>query len=356
MKIAIGHDLIGTHTDGKPQSFSATWKALADDMGVSADVIDPLVPGALDGIGAYDGFIWRYTFKLPWTDAAPRLMRSVEDEHHIPVWPSRVLRDTFENKIAQAYLLDAIDIPHPRSWIFWRRQDALDALDALPYPLVAKLSRGVKSEGVALIRDRDDAARLVRQMFTLGAGSLDFLRSRRSRMLGRYTPLLGALRAGRIEGNHEQGYVLLQEFLPGNGFDTRLVVQGDCAAGSRRLNRDGDFRASGSGRSDFDAAAINPRAVALAFRLADTLQVRSLVVDVMERDGEPVMGEFSYSMAAHVVQRFQGHWRRGPEGIVHHDAPMDWPRLILEDFLVEVRSRRSPDFPARMPRAVNGRA
>lgn len=353
MKIAIGYDYIGKHSDGQPQSFSSMWKAHADAAGIEAEVLDPLAPGAIDRIAEFDGFIWRYNFRLPWTDAAPRLIAALETATGMPVWPARVLRDMFENKVAQAYMLDALDIPRPRSWVFWRERDALAALDDLPLPLVAKLSRGVKSDGVALIRTKDEARALFRQMFSFGTQSMDFLRSPRHRLFGRYTPALRALRSGGVKGNLEQGYVMLQEFLAGNDFDTRLVVQGDCVAGSRRLNRAGDFRASGSGMSDFDAEAIHPGAVRLALDLAERLGVRSLVVDILQRDGAPVMGEFSYTMAAHVVAKFQGHWRRTPDGIVRVEQALDWPAMIFDDFVAEVRAHVTRGFP-RPVRAASG--
>ena len=127
--------------------------------------------------------------------------------------------------------------------------------------------------------------------------------------------MVEALRQGRFKGNHERGYVIFQEFVEGNAFDTRVVIQGERAWASRRLNREGDFRASGSGVSDFDAKAISPAALALAWRVADAMGVRTLVADVMQRGEAPVMGEISYSMASHVVREMDGHWRRGPEGI-----------------------------------------
>ena len=65
----------------------------------------------------------------------------------LPVWPPRVLREIFENKIAQAYVLEALEIPSPRSWVYWREADARAALPELPLPLVAKLSRGGAATG-----------------------------------------------------------------------------------------------------------------------------------------------------------------------------------------------------------------
>ena len=54
----------------------------------------------------------------------------------------------------------------------------------------------------------------------------------------------------------QRDYLLVQEFLPGNGFDTRITVIGNRAFGFRRFNRPDDFRASGSGRIDWNPAAI----------------------------------------------------------------------------------------------------
>jgi hypothetical protein len=346
MKIAIGHDLITRDTDGNPQSFSAVWMARAQELGIVAEEVQPLLPGALDRIAGCDGFIWRYNFKLPWTDAAPRLMQAVENELRIPVWPARPLRDTFENKIAQAYLLEAAGVPHPRTWVFWRREDAMAALPELAFPLVAKLSRGVKSDGVALIQDRAEAEMLVRQMFSFGTQSLDFLRVPRHRRFGTYTQMLRAMRRGGIKGNLEHGYVLLQEFVPGNLGDTRVVVQGDVAVAGGRLNREGDFRASGSGRNNLDPANIHPKAIEVAFRLADAMRVSSVVIDVLLRGDEPVITEFSSSMAINAVRRFQGHWRRGPDGIVRSEEPVDWPRLVFDDFVAEVRAATAGEAPA----------
>ncbi|MFO1142334.1 MAG: hypothetical protein U1E59_08085 [Amaricoccus sp.] len=308
-------------------------------MGIEAEVFDPLLPGATSRIGGFEAFIWRYSPWAPWTDAAPRIMALVEEVYGLPVWPPRVLREAYESKITQADLLDALQIPSPRTWVYWREKDALAALPELPLPLVTKLSRGGRSEGVALISTRGEAELLIRQMFSIGLGSMGFMREKRERRWGKYTPLVRAMRRGRFKGSHERGYVLFQEFIPGNAFDTRVVIQGDRGWASRRMVREGDFRASGSGVSDLSAAAINPEALALTWRLADALGVRSLVTDVMQRDGRPVMGEFSFSMQAHPLRLWEGHWRRGADGIAWVDEPLDWPTAVFQDFIAEIQAR-----------------
>ena len=58
----------------------------------------------------------------------------------------------------------------------------------------------------------------------------------------------------------------------------------------------------------------------------------------MQRGDTPVMGEFSFSMAAHPCDIWEGHWLRGPDGIAWVDAPLDWPRAVFDDFIAEVGS------------------
>lgn len=79
----------------------------------------------------------------------------------------------------------------------------------------------------------------------------------------------------------EKGYVYFQEFLPGNTFDTRIVVIGKRAFGCVRDNRDKDFRASGSGRVDYTVERVDLQLVELALETAKKLQVQSLAVDFL---------------------------------------------------------------------------
>ena len=76
-------------------------------------------------------------------------------------------------------------------------------------------------------------------------------------------------------GNSTKTTVLFQEFLPCNDFDTRITVIGNRAFGFRRFNRANDFRASGSGKIDYDPKNIAPEMVQLAFDVTRRLNVQS---------------------------------------------------------------------------------
>ena len=264
-------------------------------------------PGATRRIGGFDAFIWRYSPWAPWTDAAPRIMALVEDVHGLPVWLLRgVARSLREQDHTGGPARRAAD-PEPADMgLLAREGRAGGPARKLPLPLVAKLSRGGRSEGVALISTRGEAERPIRQMFSIGLGSDGVHARRQGAALGKVHAAGPGDATRAVQGVARARLRALPGVHPGQhvryaGGDPGRPRLGQPADGSR-----GDFRASGSGVSDLSAAAINPETLALTWRLADALGVRSLVTDVMQRGDLPVMGEFSFSMQAHPLRLVLG--------------------------------------------------
>ena len=79
--------------------------------------------------------------------------------------------------------------------------------------------------------------------------------------------------------HNEKGYVYFQDFVPGNEYDTRLVVIGDRCFGVRRYCRKGDFRASGSGIKVYDPELIDKKCIQIAFEVANKLNTQSVALD-----------------------------------------------------------------------------
>lgn len=48
----------------------------------------------------------------------------------------------FDDKVGQKYLLEALQIPSPKSWVFYSRKETLHFVQNVQYPLVFKLERG----------------------------------------------------------------------------------------------------------------------------------------------------------------------------------------------------------------------
>jgi hypothetical protein len=125
------------------------------------------------------------------------------------------------------------------------------------------------------------------------------------------TRLVAAGRA--LSGRSVPPPIIFQEFLPNNEFDTRITVIGNRAFGFRRFNRPGDFRASGSGRIDWDHTKIEVEKVLFAFDVARRLGTQSLAVDILRApDGSVVMSEISYYYEGWAVAACPGPW--GPDG------------------------------------------
>jgi hypothetical protein len=209
---------------------------------------------------------------------------------------------------------------------------------------VIKLASGITSENVALLRGPDDARYWTRRLFEHGSVTLERERlvPRPRRMARRLLNAAQVVATGALppigtRTDLQKGYLLVQEFLEGNTFDTRITVIGNRAFAFRRLNRPDDFRASGSGRIDWDPAAIAEDAVALAFRVARRLGSQSLAVDVLRKNGAPVINEISYCYEGWAVEACPGHWRVSTAGQIEwvegHLAP---ERAILHDFLQRV--------------------
>jgi hypothetical protein len=106
-----------------------------------------------------------------------------------------------------------------------------------------------------------------------------------------------------------KNYVLFQRFLPGNNFDTRVTVIGDRAFAFRRMVRDDDFRASGSGRIDYDSTKIDPRCLEIAFATSRKMGFQSMAYDFLRNeDGEPEFCEVSYTYVSSAVHNCPGYW------------------------------------------------
>lgn len=154
------------------------------------------------------------------------------------------------------------------------------------------------------------------------------VRSAAQTLAGRYP------HAPNSEAGIEHGYFYAQQFLPDNAFDTRVTIIGNRAFGYRRMNRPGDFRASGSGlqNADFTTEKVDIEAVRLAFRAVLSLGADTLSTDILRCEDRPVLGEVGSAYPAWTVSRCRGHWvLRGDRD----DGQLDWVdgEMRVEDAL-----------------------
>lgn len=325
------------------QSFSARWHELAAQHGVATLDIDIFSNSAnwLDQLKDCDGFMWWFAQPLSVSRPGRRLIASLAHLGKIPTFPNLNTIWHFDDKAAQSYLLQLADIPTPATWVFWSKSQAEEFIDSADYPLVLKLSSGVISKNVELVHTRREARQHLDALFDSGMYALPPANLPWRWFVRRTSEAMRVLLSKPTDEEFHKGYLLLQEFLPGNDFDIRITIIGKRAFAFRRFNRPGDFRASGSGRIDWDPAGVPRDALLLAFQTARILQTQSLAVDVLRREGEPVIAEISYYYEGWAIAECPGHW----ELSTHTSEPV-WVEgamrpedAIWEDFIARLDSR-----------------
>jgi glutathione synthase/RimK-type ligase-like ATP-grasp enzyme len=344
--VAIQPDRL-TQKNGEEQSFSSRWALRAADIGVNLRTVNVYAPDFFTQLDGCDGFMWRFGYSPNPRLLAKRLLPAIEHGLGIPVFPSFETAWHFEDKIAQSYLLHAAGIPTPATWVFWDRTTALDFCRSATYPLVLKLSFGYQSTNVRLLNTFDEASSWIARLFGPGVTLLPPPAPKWRAALQRSRSVLRHLRGASVYDDLkyselQHGYFYVQEFVPANGYDIRVTVIGNRAFVFRRFNRPGDFRASGSGRIDWDARQIDEESVRLAFRAARHLRTQSLAVDLLQHGARKVLTEISYTYASWAVRDCPGHWvlqgdADGELGWI--DGPMHPEDAIFDDFVARLRSR-----------------
>jgi len=352
-KIAIQPDQLQLD-NGLNESYSERWICRARDLGHEVVVVDVFCDDIVDQLGPCDGFMWRFTHAPFPRLFAKRFVIAVEHGLDLIVFPDWRTCWHYDDKIAQYYLLTAAGIPTPRTWVFWRPEDALRFCRSASYPLVIKLSGGASSENVRIIEDFGKAKYWIGQMFSSGVFSLQSadsigFRERMRRFRSAFLCILrGQLPNPGFWFELNKNYLLVQEFLHGNQFDTRVTIIGNRAFAFRRFNRPDDFRASGSGDFSTDPSEVDLQFVRLGFNTAYALGAQSLAVDGLYGGNERVIAEISYTYVAWVIHECPGHWElRGSPAtgeLIWREGHIRSEDAIMEDFLQKINLKYREKF------------
>ncbi len=340
---------------GPPEKYDAAsprWAQLLESAGHDVKWVDVRAADILDQLAGCDGFMWRWAHFRGMGRIARRLLPVIERELGLLVYPDQSTCWHYDDKLAQAYLLEAAELPIPRTWIWFDANAAGNWVKTATYPLVLKLASGASSSNVRLLHDDLEAGVWIDRLFKCQVTNLTEEQFQPLNFRDRIRAAAEMLKSGgrSFLGNDglepQSGYVLFQEFLPDNPFDTRVTVIGNRAFAFRRFNRAGDFRASGSGKIDWDPNATDQRFVKLAFEAARRLKIQSGAIDGLYRNGECVIGEISYTYALWAVYRCPGHWRLDrdakPERLTWVPGQMRPEDAQVADFLQRLADRRSP--------------
>jgi glutathione synthase/RimK-type ligase-like ATP-grasp enzyme len=346
--------IVGIHPDRIGQeSYSERWTVFLEKRGIGVSQLNLLADDALAQAGKCDGVMWRWAHNPRDKQSASRILYTIEHFLGIPVYPQSRTSWHFDEKVAQFYILQAIKAPIPQTWLFWNRDEALCWAHNAPYPVVFKLSVGAGSANVIPVKSKEHAIKLINRAFRHGFFPYK-MNAYRHPLMPKSMPELKSLVRRSAEGlryallddypmlhplfwKPEYGYLYFQEFLPGNAFDTRVATIGKRAFGFRRLNRLGDFRASGSGLIEYERQKIDICCVEIAFRISSQCGFQTMAYDFLYRKNEPVITEMSYAYADSAVHNCPGYW---DDALNWHDGQM-WPEEAqVEDFINFIENRK----------------
>jgi hypothetical protein len=331
---------------GKPAGSDASsprWTTLLEQAGHSVRPVNVYRPDILDQVRGCDGFMWRWAHFGGMYQIARRLIPVLEGQLRLAVYPDQNTCWHYDDKAAQAFLLPGAGIPVPRTWVWFDYPSAREWISTASYPLVLKLAEGAASTNVVLVRSPQEAEVWLNRLFRSGLGTLQWKPwSWRKRLRAAAKCMLIGHPPAHPWPLH-RNYALFQEFLSGNDHDTRVTVIGDRAFAFRRFNRVNDFRASGSGLLDYDAAAVAPDFVRLAFLVARRLKTQSCAIDGLWKERQAVVGEISYTYVSSAVHECPGHWELQGEpetGTLQWVPGQMWPEEAqIADFLQRLERR-----------------
>jgi len=176
----------------------------------------------------------------------------------IPVFPSLEEILIYENKKYLSYWLEANRIPHPKTWIFYSEEEALQFIRTKVFPIVAKTNIGASGSGVTILYSLSEGQKYIAKAFS-GEGIKRKVgpKWRRKGFAKRVITKLVNLRELKVKlasyrmarAEIQKDFILLQEYIP-HSYEWRCVRIGDSFFAHKKLKyRD---KASGSLLKKYD--------------------------------------------------------------------------------------------------------
>jgi hypothetical protein len=194
--------------------------------------------------GSFDGLLaappgWTTPFKVLYDERVTILNINCG----IPVYPSLEEIYIYEDKKYFSYWLKANKIPHPATWVYYYKEEALEFTQKALYPMVAKTNLGASGSGVCFLHSIKDAEKYILNTFS-GRGITRNVgpKWKRKGFAGRVfrkllQPAQFRLKMSeytRSNSEHQKDFVILQQYIP-HDYEWRCVRIGDSFFAHKKL-------------------------------------------------------------------------------------------------------------------------
>jgi glutathione synthase/RimK-type ligase-like ATP-grasp enzyme len=326
MKIAIHYN----------EEFAKHWIAYCKEKNIPYKIVNCYDNDIVEQLTDCDALMWHFYHASPKDFLfAKQLLYSLQTSGK-KVFPDFNTMWHFDDKLGQKYLLESINAPFVPTSVFYDKTEAMEWAKNTVYPKVFKLRGGAGSANVKLVKSVAKAKKLIKKAFGKGFcqyNSAGILQERYKKYRQGKDTLWGVAKAvirliyktkfAKVHGN-EKGYVLFQDFIPGNHYDIRIIVIGEKAFGIKRMVRKNDFRASGSGNIVYDKSAIDENCVKIAFELNKKLKSQSLAIDYVFNKKQPLIVEISYGFVPQGYFPCEGYWDKNSIWHEGYFNPYGW--------------------------------
>lgn len=328
MKIAIHHRKIG---------FSERWIEYCKNKNIPFKLVNAFDTDIIAQLKDCQVLMWHHShINFEETIAAQSILTALEHAG-VKVFPDHNTAWHFDNKIAQKYLLEAIGAPLVTSYVFYDKKKALSWVEKTDFPKVFKLKNGAGSKNVRLVHSKQQAIKLINKSFGKGFLFIDKwnylkeLKYKKQASLPYLVDVIRGLKRGlfpkknRSQFQNERGYIYFQDFMPNNDSDTRVIVIGDKAFAVKRMVRENDFRASGSGNAFYDKGKIDLRCVKIAFEINAKIGAQSIGYDfVFDHENNPLIVEIGYGFKVEFYDLCPGYWDKNMTWHERKFMPQEW--------------------------------
>ncbi len=315
---------VGIHIDPGKQfvDYLKRYEIILKENGIDVIRMDSNDPKFWDQIKELDAFICRWSHYDVYRQRAKAILPVVEEHYQVKCFPNNKTAWHYDDKIRQYYLTKAYGYPMIDSYIFWDRYAAIDWSKSADLPIIFKLIGGAGSQNVILIKTRSELRSIIKTMFLKGVKDRHVPSSNTVApgliyqfKYWLYNKINSAKKKDvsywRLFPNwlKHKNYVYFQKYLPENSFDIRITTIGNRAFAFRRHVRKKDFRASGSGKIDYDMNQIDTNCVKIALKVSKEQGFQTMAYDFLyDENKKPQFCEISYTYMDSAVYNCPGYW------------------------------------------------